>query len=66
MFSEIDLHRAAHLMIHEYGKDAEREALRYAGQMLARGDRDGLLIWFAIRQTIAMMRYRDFIEGLPN
>jgi len=56
MLSDVDLHRAAHLMMHEYGHDAELEAARRADQMLARGDRDELVIWFGIRQTIAEMR----------
>jgi hypothetical protein len=56
MLSDLDLYRAAHLMMHEYGHDAELEAARRANQMLARGDRDKLLIWFGIWWTIAEMR----------
>jgi hypothetical protein len=66
MFSHVDLYRAAHLMMHEYGNNAELEALRYADQMLAWGDRDELLLWFAIRWTIARMRHHGFTTGLPN
>ena len=66
MFSHVDLYRAAHLMMHEYGNDAELEAARYADHMLAWGDRDELLLWFAIRWTIARMRHQAFATGLSN
>ena len=42
MLSDLDLYQAAHLMMHEYGHDAELEAASRANQMLARGDRDEL------------------------
>jgi hypothetical protein len=66
ILSEIDLYRAAHLMMHECGSNAELEAARCANHMLMRGDRDQVLLWFAISKTIAMMRYRAFTTGLPN
>ena len=66
MLSYVDLYRAAHLMMHEHGDNAEREAARRADRMLAQGDRHGLLAWFGIGRTIAMMRYQAFTTGLPN
>ena len=66
MLSGVDLCRAAHLMMHEYGNNAELEAARWAVRMLARGDRDELLVWFGIGRTIAMMRSQAFTTGLPN
>jgi hypothetical protein len=66
MLTDVDLYRAAHLMIHEYGNDAELEAVRRADRMLARGDRDELLIWFGIWRTIAGMRSQTPPTGLPN
>ena len=66
MLSFVDLCCAAHLMMHEYGDNAEREAARYADRMLAQGDRDGLLAWFGIGRTIALMRYQAFTARLPN
>jgi hypothetical protein len=64
--SGVDLYRAAHLMMHEYGSNAELEAARCANRMFARGDLDELLVWFGIRWTIAMMRSQAFTTGLPN
>jgi hypothetical protein len=29
MLSDVDIYRAAHLMIHEYGNNAEREAAKW-------------------------------------
>jgi hypothetical protein len=66
MLSDLDLYRAAHLMMHEYGHDAELEAARRANQMLARGDRTELLVWFGIWRTIAEMRGQTPPIGLPN
>jgi hypothetical protein len=64
MLSNVDVYRAAHLMMHQYGSNAEREATRCADAMLGRGDRDELLTWFRIRQTIAVMRQAP--TGLPH
>ena len=64
--SDVDLYRAAHLMMHDYGNNAELEAARCADLMLARGDRDDLLVWFGIGRTIAMMRSQALTTGLPN
>ena len=64
MLSDVDIYRAAHLMMHEYGNNAEREAARCADRMLGRGDREELLNWFRIGRTIAVMRQAP--TGRPN
>ena len=51
-------------MLHQYGGDAEDEAARYADMMRDRGDREALLTWTTIRQTIAAMDQAS--TGLPN
>ena len=56
MLSDLDIYRAAHLMMHSYGGDAELEAAINADRMLRRGNRDELLTWFRIWRTIAVMR----------
>jgi hypothetical protein len=55
MISDLDILRAAHLMLHEYGSDAEFKAASYAELLLGCGDRDGVLTWSRIRRSIAMM-----------
>ncbi len=61
---EVDIYRAAHLMMHSHGDDAELEAALYADRMLRRGNRDELLTWLRIWRTIAVMRQAP--SGLPN
>jgi hypothetical protein len=56
MISDLDISRAAHLMMHQYGGKAELEAARYADVLLGRGDLEGLLTWTRIARTIAAMR----------
>ena len=64
MLSDVDVHRAAHLMMHEYGTSAELEAAKCADRMLDRDDREELLTWFRIWRTIAVMRLVP--TGLPH
>jgi hypothetical protein len=64
MPSDVDIYRAAHLMMHEHGGDAELEAATRANRMLQRGDREELLTWFRIWRTIAVMRQAP--TSLPN
>ena len=64
MLSDLDIFRAAHLMMHEHGGDAELEAAISADRMLRRGDREELLTWFRIKQAIAVMRQAP--QGLPH
>jgi hypothetical protein len=56
MPSDIDIYRAAHLMMHAHGSDAELEAATLTDRMLRRGDREELFVWFRIWRTIAAMR----------
>jgi hypothetical protein len=51
MLSDLDVYRAAHLMLHQYGDDAELEAARCADRMFGRGDREETLTWFRICRT---------------
>jgi hypothetical protein len=64
MLSDVDIYRAAHLMMHEYGNNAECEAARCVDRLLGCGNRDELLNWFRIGRTIAVMRQAP--TGLPN
>jgi hypothetical protein len=64
MLSDSDIYRAAHLMLHQYGDDAELEAVQCADRMHRRGDREETLTWFRIWRTIAVMRQAP--AGLPH
>jgi hypothetical protein len=58
MISELDIWRAANLLIKQHGADAEIEATRKADLMLDRGDRDGQRVWLRIRQAIVALQAR--------
>ncbi len=64
MISELDIWRAANLLIGRHGVDAEIEAARRADLMLERGDRDGQLTWMRIQLAIARLRAPPV--GPPN
>jgi hypothetical protein len=64
MISDLDILRAAHLMMHEFGRDAEVEAANYVERMRGRGDWDTLLTWARIQRTIALLDLTP--TGLPN
>jgi hypothetical protein len=49
MVSDLDIWRAANLVILKHGADAELEAAKRADLMLGRGDDDGRLLWARIR-----------------
>jgi hypothetical protein len=51
--SDLDIWRAAHLLICRHGANAEIEAARRADLML---DRDGQLVWIRIRRAIAELQ----------
>ena len=52
MISDLDIWRAANLLIQRHGADAEIEAAKRADQMLERGDLDGQVVWKRIRRAI--------------
>jgi hypothetical protein len=64
MISELDIWRAANLLIRRHGADADIEAARRADLMLERGDRDGQLVWMRIRRAIAQLQAPP--AGRPN
>ena len=66
MISDLDILRAAHLMMHEFGRDAELEAANCIDRMRGQGDWDALLTWARIQRTIAILDLRAARTGLPN
>jgi hypothetical protein len=52
MVSDLDIWRAANLLIRRHGADAELEAAKRVDLVLDRGDDDGRLLWAQIRRAI--------------
>lgn len=52
VISDLDIYRAANLLIDQHGEGAELHACRLADVMLDRGDRDGEAVWLRIRRAI--------------
>jgi hypothetical protein len=61
---EIDIWRAANLLIRRHGANAELEAAKRADLMLDRGDDDGRLLWVRIRRAIEALQAPRY--GEPN
>ena len=56
MIPDLDIWRAANLLIRRHGDDAEIEAARKADAMLDRGDRDGQVVWLRIKRAIGELQ----------
>jgi hypothetical protein len=66
MASDLDILRAAHLMMHQYGGDAELEAANYIERIRGRADWNKLLTWARIQRTIAVLDRTTTRTSLPN
>jgi hypothetical protein len=56
MISDLDIYRAANLLIERHGGDAMIEAARRIDTMLDRGDLDGRLVWLRIKRAIEALQ----------
>ena len=56
MTSELDIYRAANLVIKHHGADAIIEAARMVDRMLDLGDLDGRDVWRRIRRAIELLQ----------
>jgi hypothetical protein len=56
MIADLDVWRAATLLIRQHGIDAELEAARLADLMLNRANREGELVWIRIRRAIVELQ----------
>ncbi len=52
MISDLDIWRAAQVMVKHYGKDAATEAAKRADEFLDQGIIDGERLWMRIMQAI--------------
>jgi hypothetical protein len=56
VISDLDIWRAANLLIQRHGANAEIEAAKRADQMLERGDLDGHAVWKQIMRAIVALQ----------
>jgi len=53
---DLDIWRAANLLIRQHGDLAEIVAAQRADELLDRGDRDGELVWLRIKRAVAELQ----------
>jgi len=56
---DIDIWRAAKLLVDRHGEDAGLEACQRADQALAAGDLAGLRVWKRVRDVVATLHRRE-------
>jgi hypothetical protein len=56
VLSELDIWRAANLLIRQYADQAAIEAARKADLMLDRGDAEGQRVWLRIKRAIVVLQ----------
>jgi hypothetical protein len=56
VISELDIWRAANLLIRQHGADAALEAARLQALVFDRGDDKGRLVWAQIRRAIQALQ----------
>jgi hypothetical protein len=56
MISDLDIWRAANLLIRQHGPDAELEAAKRADLLLERSDLEGQTVWKRIRRAIVELK----------
>lgn len=66
MTEEIDIWRAAHLLVKQHGADAETVAAQRADELLAQGDVDGERVWKRIVLAVNELQRRARIDERRN
>jgi hypothetical protein len=60
MVTELDIYRAANMLIERHGADAVIEAARMIDRMLNHGDTEGRQVWRRIKSAI------EVLQALPG
>jgi hypothetical protein len=64
MIPDLDIYRAAKLLVDQHGQDAPLRAAERAGDLLEAGDVEGAAIWRAIMGAIEELQ-RGRLDGEP-
>ncbi len=59
MIPDLDIYRAASVIIEQYGEDASIEAAMRADAMLEKGDVDGYAVWKRILRAVEELLSRE-------
>jgi hypothetical protein len=63
MTSELDILRAANLLIKQHGDEAPIQAAMKADEMLDKGDMDGKAVWIGIMEAVEELLSDQRTEG---
>ena len=63
MSSDLDIYRAAHLVIRQHGEDAPIQAAMRHDDLLKRGDMEGVVVWKRILKAIDELLSEERPEG---
>ena len=66
MIPELDIYRAAKLLIDQHGEDAPIRAAERADELLDDGDTEGALVWRAIVRAIEELQRERRLGELLN
>ncbi len=64
MVSDLDIYRAANLLVKQHGEDALVEAAMRADAMLEKGDMEGCAVWKRIVKAIEELLSEERPEGV--
>jgi hypothetical protein len=56
LISDLDIYRAANLLVDRHGPNALIEAAQMIDRMLANGDEEGRLVWRRIKRAIEKLQ----------
>ncbi len=63
MIDDVDVFRAANMLIKQYGDDAPIRAAQRADEMLEQGDIDGQVVWKRILAAVEELSAKERPEG---
>ena len=66
MTSDLDIYRAANLLIERYGEDASIHAAMSADAMMEKGDLDGFAVWKLIIKAVDELLSAEQPNGITR
>jgi hypothetical protein len=63
MVSQLEIWRAANVLVKHYGAEAPVVAAKRANALLGQGDKDGHAVWLGILRAVKELRWTALREG---